>query len=245
MSERKYTLVWEDDFNGESINRDNWGNEIGFIRNHELQYYTDSPENAYIEDGCLVIRAVPTGKEDVKYTSASLNTYGKRSFLYGRIEMRAKLPYGKGIWPAFWTLGTDIRQHGWPFCGEIDIMELIGTGSKTAAEIGMGDGVISGTIHYPNKKDHLKRCELLDGKYADDFHIIGMEWTKQHILWYVDGIIYNKVDISDLPSFHKEHYILLNIAVGGDWPGSPDESTVFPQRYIIDWVRYYKCQENL
>ncbi len=244
-SDKDYKLVWSDEFDGPEIDRNTWGYEIGYVRNNELQDYTDAPENSYIENGCLVIESIKTGDPKRPYTSASLNTLGKKEFLYGKLEMRAKLPFGQGIWPAFWTLGVDIETNPWPACGEIDIMELVGGTNKTFAtcpfEDHMGNDVCQATIHYPNEKKALQRAlELKDGNFCDDFHIFGIEWTENCIKAYVDNIIYNKLDITDIPAFHRPHYVLVNTAIGGGWPGDPDETTIFPQKYYIDWIRYYK-----
>lgn len=238
MDNKQWTLVWEDDFNGDSIDTNNWGYEIGKIRNNELQYYTNSSKNSYVKDSCLIIEGIRESYKGSDYTSASLNTLGKRDFLYGKIEMRARLPYGAGIWPAFWTLGTDIGKCGWPKCGEIDIMELIGGNSRNDTS----DSRIHANIHYPDKKPPAPNntYSLKDVKFADDFHIIGCIWEEKSISWYVDDDEYYSVDISEISEFHKPQYILVNLAIGGNWPGSPDESTVFPQKYYIDWIRYYK-----
>ena len=237
MSGRIWNLIWEEHFDGSEINKNTWGYEIGKIRNNELQYYTDRKENAYLQDSCLVIEGRKESFMDSGYTSASLNTRGKKSFLYGKIEMYAKLPYGQGIWPAFWTLGENIREVGWPKCGEIDIMELVGgTGNKE-----LGDDKVLANIHSPSKIPPIKNNSyiLKQGKYADDFHIIGCVWTEKNISWYVDGDMYCSADISDIEAFHKPQYILVNLAIGGNWPGDPDETTMFPQKYYIDYIRYY------
>lgn len=245
MWQKDYKLIWSQEFNEPEIDSSVWNYEKGYVRNSELQLYTDDPANSYIKDGCLVIEAIKTGNPDCPYTSASLNTFGKKGFLYGKLEMRAKMPYGKGIWPAFWTLGQNIRELPWPACGEIDIMELVGGENKTNAtcpfEDHMGDNVIQGTIHYANEIKGLARAyELADSNFCDDFHVIGIEWTDKFIKCYCDGVVYNKLDIENLPAFHLPHYILVNIAVGGGWPGNPDETTIFPQKYYIDWIRYYQ-----
>lgn len=242
--ERFNKLVWSEEFDN-GIDPAVWGYEIGYIRNNELQIYTDDPKNAYTENSCLVIESIKTGDPDCPYTSASINTLGKQEFLYGRLEMRAKLPFGKGIWPAFWTLGVDIKENPWPACGEIDIMEMVGGVNTTFAtcpfDDHMGDNVVQATIHYPDERKPLPRAyELRHGNFCDDFHIFGIEWTENCIKTYVDDTVYNKLDVSDLPMFHRPHYVLLNTAVGGGWPGDPDETTVFPQKYYIDWVRYYQ-----
>ncbi len=240
MKKKDYRLVWSEEFDGSEINRDIWSFEEGYVRNHELQYYTDNPENSYIQDGCLVIECRKEDNPQRPYTSAALETIGKAEFLYGKIEMRAKLPYSKGIWPAFWTLGCDINEVGWPRCGEIDIMELIGGIPEKHGQ--NSDDTIYGTIHYPGEQNvgNTCSCRLFNEDYCDDFHIIGIEWTEEYIKWYVDGIIYNERDIRNIPEFHKPHFLIVNTAFGGDWPGDPDDTTVLPQKYYIDWIRYYK-----
>lgn len=243
--EKEYKLVWSEEFDNPEIDRNIWGYELGYVRNNELQEYVDDSENSYIKDSCLVLKAIKTGDPKRPYTSASLNTYSKQNFLYGKLEMRAKLPYGKGIWPAFWTLGQNIAEVPWPACGEIDIMELVGGKNTTNATCPfvdhMGDNVVQGTLHYPNEPKGMQRAlELKEGKFADEFHTFGIEWTKDFIKVYCDDVVYNKLDIKDQPAFHLPHYILVNIAIGGFWPGDPDETTVFPQTYEIDWIRYYQ-----
>lgn len=245
MEKNDYKLVWSEEFDGSEINRDIWQYEIGYVRNNELQYYTDSPENSYVEDSCLVIKSIKTGDEKCPYTSASLNTMGTKEFLYGKLEMRAKLPFGTGIWPAFWTLGVNIEETPWPACGEIDIMEMVGGNGRDIAVCPFGDyvsdSVVQATIHYPEEKYGLQRAlELADRKFCDDFHIFGIEWTKDYIKFYVDNIIYNSIDIREIPALHLPQYVLVNTAVGGGWGGAPDDTTVFPQKYYIDWIRYYK-----
>jgi len=233
---KDWILEWSDEFDDKQIDTSVWGYEIGKIRNHELQYYTDNEKNAYIENGCLVINGIKEDFKDSEYTSASLNTLGKKSFLYGKIEMRAKLPYGQGIWPAFWTLGVNIPQIGWPKCGEIDIIEMIGGTSE-----GKSDSRIHANLHYPDKRPPGKgnKFTLENAKFADDFHVIGIIWDEEKVSWYVDDELYYSDSIIGIEAFHKPQYILLNLAIGGDWPGSPDETTVFPQKYYIDYVRYY------
>ena len=246
-------LVWSDEFDGKELNRDIWQFEKGYLRNNELQYYTDSSENVYLEDGCLVIECKKTDDPEHPITSGSIHTRHTKTFLYGRLEMRAKLPYSKGYWPAFWTLGDNIREKGinegpgvpWPGCGEIDIMELIGGTNTTYAtcpfDDHMGNNVVQGTIHYTDEKPAMQRaCELKEGDYCDDFHIFGMEWDENCIKIYMDDVVYNKLDISDIECFHKPHYCLLNLAHGGFWPGDPDDTTVYPMKYYVDYVRYYQ-----
>lgn len=236
----KEILIWQDDFSGKELNRKDWSFETGYIRNNELQSYEDSSENAFIRNGQLVLRAIKTDDPKKPYTSASINTRHGQHFLYGRLEMRAKLPFGQGIWPAFWTLGTE--KNTWPECGEIDIFELIG-GNKVFPG---GDGKICINVHTPEtvKEKYGGMFELRNGRFCDDFHIFGINWTKKHLEFYVDNVIFSRWHIEDTPELHIPHFILLNIAVGGDWPGSPDDTTFFPQEYIVDWIRYYKNSKD-
>lgn len=245
---KKFTLAWNEEFDGKEINKELWNYEIGYIRNDEPQYYTDSKENAYIEDSCLVIELKKTDDSSRPYTSASLNTLGNFDFCYGKLEMRAKLPYGQGIWPAFWCLGANFKEVGWPKCGEIDIMELMGgeyPGNATRPFcLHFGDNVVQSTIHHPEKtEENISRAmELKDEIYADDFHVFGMEWNDKWIKTYVDSYVYNKIDISNLPAFHLPHFVLVNLAMMS-W-SLPNEKNVFPQKYYIDWIRYYKEEEE-
>jgi len=235
-----WQLAWSDEFNGPNIDTATWGYEIGFIRNNELQYYTSRTNNARIESGNLVIECKRESFNGAQYTSASLNTSGKKSFKYGRIEMRAKLPYSKGLWPAFWTLGQNINTVGWPACGEIDIMEMIGGG------VGFDDKTY-GTVHWDNggHQGNGSSYQLTSGKLADAYHIYAVEWDSTQIKWFFDSVNYHTVNITD-PQFSElqaPHYILLNCAIGGSWPDSvgktPDATTVLPQKYYIDYVRVY------
>jgi len=232
-------LLFSDEFNSPGIDQSVWGYEIGYIRNNELQYYTDRPENAYIENGNLVIEARREDYRGFAYTSASLNTQGKLSWMYGRMEMRARLPYGQGVWPAFWTMGENFPQVGWPICGEIDIMELIGGGKGR-------DDRVYGTLHwdYYGHISDQAYFDLPSGIFADEYHVFAINWTPTAIAWYVDDTAYSKLDLlqtgRDKAFFHAPHFILLNLAIGGNWPGQPDTATVFPQKYYIDYVRVYK-----
>jgi beta-glucanase (GH16 family) len=235
-----WQLAWSDEFNGTSINTANWGYEIGFIRNNELQYYTSRPENARIESGNLVIECRRENFNGAQYTSASLNTSGKRTFRYGRIEMRARLPYSKGLWPAFWTLGQNINTVGWPACGEIDVMEMIGGGEGF-------DDKTYGTVHWDNggHQGNGSSLQLASGIFADAYHIFAIEWDSTNIKWFMDNANFHTVNItaSQFSELHNPHYLLLNLAIGGSWPNSvgktPDATTVLPQKYYIDYVRAY------
>ncbi len=238
-----WKLTWQDEFDGDKLDPAKWsyvtgGNGFG---NHELEYYTDRPENVSVKQGMLVIQAV---KEDYHgadgvargFTSGRLQTLGKFSQPYGRFEARIKIPYGQGIWPAFWMMGAGGAK--WPDRGEIDIME----------NIGKEPGTVHGTIHgpgYSGGKGIGAPYSLTTGKrFADDFHVYGIEWEPGAIRWYVDGNLYKTTTPADLPAGTKwvyDHpfYLLLNLAVGGDWPGNPDATSTFPQTMLVDWVRVY------
>ena len=243
------TLVWSDEFNAPNdspVDSSKWvlesgGNGWG---NEELEYYTARPQNAVQHDGNLVIKALEekyTGSDGVtrNYTSARLKTQAKFSQKYGRFEARIKIPYGQGIWPAFWMLGDDIEKKGWPKCGEIDVMENIGKEPET----------VHGTIHgpgYSGGKGIGAPFELPAGqRFADDFHVFAVEWEPKAIRFYVDDRLYTTRTPADLPQgakwvYKHPFFILLNVAVGGGWPGNPDASTAFPQTMLVDYVRVYR-----
>lgn len=236
------TLVWSDEFNTAANTQPNpadWGYEIGYLRNNELQYYTNSVNNVYMDgNGNLVIKAIKdkTSYPGYDYTSASINTYGKHTWQYGRIEMRAKLPYGKGIWPAFWGMG-DWAVNPWPACGEIDVMEMIGGGAGY-------DNTAYGTAHWDDNGHQQSggSYTLPSGNFSDAYHIFSIEWNATTITWYVDSTPYFTTNISSAAQseLRQPFDIMLNLAVGGTWPGSPDRTTVFPQYYYIDYVRIYQ-----
>jgi len=230
-----HKLVWSEEFNGPEIDRKVWSFESGKVRNHELQFYTDRPENARIENGELILEGRKEEWEGAPYTSASMRTHHVQSFQYGIIEMRARLPEGKGIWPAFWAMGDD---GNWPLCGEIDIMELIGGGDGF-------DNVVYGTGHWSDFGDHGMRggsTKLKSGNFSDDYHIFGIDWDEKRIQWFLDGEQFYELDITpkQMSEFHQKFWLLLNLAIGGDWPGSPNEATVFPQQVRVDWVRVFQ-----
>ena len=239
-----YELVWSDEFNYSGKPDPNvWTHETGAggWGNNEWQYYTDRPENARVEDGKLVIEARKEDYEGSSYTSARLITYQSGvSFKYGKIEARIKLPYGQGIWPAFWMLGNGIFEGTpWPGCGEIDILEMIGGGTGR-------DDVAHGTVHWSdasgNHASYGGSIQLDNGILADDYHTFSITWDASMIRWYMDGIQYHQVSIGvdHMSEFHEEFFILLNLAVGGNWPGYPDASTIFPQKMYVDYVRVYQ-----
>lgn len=234
-----WILTWQDEFDGPEIDAANWTHEIGGNGwgNAEDQFYTAEPENSFIENGNLVIQALEQRKQGKPYTSARLITKDKFSQTYGRFEARLQIPKGQGIWPAFWMLGEDISTAGWPESGEIDIME----------NIGKEPTMIHGTVHgpgYSGARGVGASYSLPDGRpFADDFHIFAIEWEPEEIRWYVDDVLFNTVTPSDVAGdwvYDHPFFILLNLAVGGQWPGYPDATTQFPQRLIVDYVRVYE-----
>jgi beta-glucanase (GH16 family) len=243
-----WRLVWADEFNEDGrLDLQNWTFDLGGTGwgNRELQYYTGrSPENVVVQDGSLVIRALNerySGPDGVKrnYTSTRLHTRRHFSATYGRFEARVKLPIGKGLWPAFWMLGDDIGEVGWPSCGEIDVFENKGSEPAT----------IHGALHGPGYShgSGLTASYSLPSyqRFTDDFHTFAVEWEPSQVRFYVDHSLYKVATPSDMPSgkrwvFDHPFFLVLNLAVGGNWPGSPDESTIFPQTMNVDYVRVYQ-----
>ena len=232
-------LLWSEEFNYTGLPDANfWNMETGGggWGNNELQYYTSTESNAKVEGGVLTITAREESVGGRDYTSARITTQNKFDFKYGRIEARIKLPYGQGIWPAFWMLGANFSSVGWPSCGEIDIMEMVGGGGR--------ENTCHSTIHWDNNGDHAAYGEsysLSSGTFADDFHIFSVEWDAQRIRGLVDGTQYFVADITPagLSEFQENFFIILNVAVGGNWPGSPDATTEFPQTMEVDYIRVY------
>jgi beta-glucanase (GH16 family) len=245
---QEWVVSWTDEFDGSTGSAPDpkkWMEETGGggWGNHELEYYTSRRKNSRVEKGNLVIEAVQekfTGTDGVTrdYTSARLKTEKLFEQAYGKFEARIKIPSGRGMWPAFWMLGSDISTVGWPGCGEIDIMENVG--SEPAQ--------ILGSLHGPGFSGghSLHAAKVLSsGKMADDFHVFAVEWEPKEIRFYVDGELYETRSPADLPAgahwvFDHPFFLILNVAVGGDWPGSPDEWTKFPQRMLVDYVRVYE-----
>lgn len=248
-----WRLVWADEFDGArgaAVDARKWTHETGGAGwgNRELQFYTARARNAHLDGrGSLVIRAaaetLPASFKcwygPCRYTSARLITKGKFSQTYGRYEARLRVPAGQGLWPAFWLLGEDIKTAGWPACGEIDVMENIGREPAT----------VHGTVHgpgYSGANGLGAPYELPAGRrFADDFHTFAVEWEPKEIRWYVDGRHYHTLTPDRLPAnarwvFDHPFFILLNVAVGGQWPGDPDATTVFPQTMTVDYVRVYR-----
>ena len=232
-----WNLIWSDEFDGTKIDPKNWVFDKGGSGwgNVEMEYYTDRPENARIENGMLVIEARQEQYERLTYTSARINTRGLHEFQYGRIEARMKLPYGQGIWPAFWMLGSNAS---WPLGGEIDIMEYIGKTPDTVYQTVHGPG-------YSGAKGIGSHFILTADSLKNDFHIYTLEWTKNEIHWFVDYQEVFKVTLDQIPAgtqwvFDHPFFIILNLAVGGSWPGFADDTTVFPQQLKVDYVRVYQ-----
>jgi len=242
---QSYELVWSDEFDYSGVpDPNNWDYEkgAGGWGNNEWQYYTsDRAENCRVENGSLIIEAHKESYSGSNYTSARIISYhNQRYWTYGKVEARIKLPYGKGIWPACWMLGKNIFEGtNWPACGEIDIVELIGGGEGK-------DDKIYGTVHWgdanANHASYGGNYQLANGIFADTFHVFSIEWDQNFIKWIIDGQQYNVIDITPahLSEFHESFFIIFNIAVGGNWPGYPDGSTVFPQKMEVDFIRVYQ-----
>ncbi len=244
-----WELVWQDEFNGTQIDLSKWEYEVNGQGggNNELQYYTDRELNSFIYNNSLVLRALKenfTGPDGTReYTSARLRTKYKGDWKYGRFDISAKLPYGQGLWPAIWMLPTDWVYGGWAASGEIDIMELLGQEPRK----------VYGTIHYggqyPNNVHTGTFYELLTSTFSDDYHLFTLEWEMNEMRWYVDGNLYSTqtnwytLNAPYPAPFDQRFHIILNVAVGGNWPGNPDNTTTFPQSMLIDYVRVYKKSE--
>ncbi len=242
------TLLWSDEFNqpaGAAPDPAKWVYDLGGggWGNKELETYTDSRENSFVTtdpgalDGhALAIRAVKTASGG--FTSARLKTLGKFAVTYGRIEARLKLTRGRGVWPAFWMLGNDFPKVSWPACGEIDIME----------QLGHEPGRTHGTLHgpgYAGEKGPSAAFDLPGGaSLSDAFHVFAVDWAPDKIEWSLDGTVYFRRTPADLPAgtrwvFDAPAFLLLNVAIGGNWPGNPDAATTFPQTLLVDYVRVY------
>ena len=252
----KRKLVFDDEFNYSGLpDSTKWGYEKGFVREAEPQYYTEKRlKNCHVDNGMLVIEGIkeqypnPNYKpgsdrrrekdEFAPYTSASINTFGKYSWTYGRIEVRAKVPPGKGTWPAFWMLGDTHFSLGWPRCGEIDIMEYLGRDSIN----------VHGTVHYADSlgKHQQQGVAKMVGKPADGFHIYAVDWDDKGMSFYYDDLkyftfSYASMKNADSSVFKKKFYVLINLALGSahDW-GGPQDDSVLPAKYLIDYVRVYQ-----
>ena len=246
-----YKLLWNDEFNGDTLDDSIWSydpHEPGWT-NNELQEYTESTDNVYVKDGNLVLKAIKTLDEKNKpyYTSGKVKTQNKKDFMYGKVVARAKVPVGKGLWPAIWMMPTDESCYGqWPKCGEIDIMEVLCNEPQTAY----------GTIHYGEPHAEQQSIYTLeDSTFADDFHEFSVEWEPGEMRFYIDGNLYHTVnewftaeedeDDKEYPApFNQTFFVQLNLAVGGTWPGNPDSHTDFDNaEFLIDYVRVYQKDE--
>ena len=235
-------LIWQDEFEGNSLSAD-WIHEIGNDPgglpgwgNNELQYY--QADNTDVSDGLLKITAKEYSVNGFNYTSSRIKTQGLQSFKYGRIDIRAALPYGKGIWPALWMLGENIPSVSWPACGEIDIMEMIGGD-------GYNDRTVYGSLHWLDNGNHASAGDsksLQSGLFAEEFHVFSIIWNATSIQFLCDDVQYYEVNITgaELSEFQEHFFFIFNIAVGGSWPGNPDNTTVFPQTMAVDYVRVFQ-----
>jgi beta-glucanase (GH16 family) len=227
-------LVWFEGFDASVLNASYWNYETGGggWGNNELQTYSSSASNVHIDSGYLHISALNPSANT--YTSGRINTHGRKDFTYFRADIRARLPEGKGIWPAVWTLGTNYSQIGWPRCGEIDIMELLG----------QQPDVSYGAVHF-DSGGHTSRTgnfTLTTGKFSTGFHIFSIIWTPNQLRWLVDNHEFFRLNRSEIQSFPFDlpQFFILNVAVGGNWPGSPDQTTVFPQHMFVDYIKVYQ-----
>lgn len=254
----EWKLVWADEFDKDGLpDPAKWTYEEGFVRNRELQYYTTNrTENTRVERGFLIIEArkekFPNARhradaperrwqqqrEHADYTSASLTTQGRAPWTYGRIEARAKVPSGRGTWPAFWTLGTNMREVGWPACGEIDILEYVGH----------EPGVVHANVHtrgFNHARGNGRGARLSVPDAEKEFHVYAVEWTPQRMDFFVDDRKYFtlKNDGTGVDSwpFDAPQYLILNLAIGGAWGAQKGvDDAIFPQRYVVDFVRVYQ-----
>lgn len=238
-----YQLWWADEFNGNSLDASAWSFENGDgcpnicgWGNNELEYYTNRKENLFFQDGKLVIETRKENYSGKNYTSSKILTRGKKVIKYGRIDVRAKLPRGKGIWPAIWMMPQNSVFGGWPKSGEIDIMEMLGHEPAK----------VYGTVHFgpgPGSTQIGKNYTLSSGSFYDQFHVFSLEWKEDELKWYVDNQLFQTVKKADVGAntypFNEDFYLIINLAVGGNWPGAPDANTSFPQWMILDYVRVY------
>jgi beta-glucanase (GH16 family) len=234
-----YHLAWSDEFNTSVFNTQNWNveNGGGGWGNNELEYYTGRTQNLFQSNGNLIIEARKESYSGNNYTSARINTAGKQQFQYGRIDMRAKLPVSKGMWPALWMLGSNIGTAGWPACGETDIMELVGQNPKQ----------VVGSIHWKQgngTNGTFNNSYNASQDFSQQFHVFSLVWDVNAVQILVDDQVYMSATNANVPTgtypFNAPFFLIFNVAVGGDWPGAPDGNTVFPQRMYVDYVRVFQ-----
>lgn len=245
---QNFKLIWADEFNGKGLpNPKKWDYELGYVRNNELQYYTKDTKNIRQKDGSLEIVVVKEpqpiqghkyGESDLfDYTSGSIITLGKFDFKYGKIEGRFKIPVGQGLWACFWTLGANFPEIGWPKCGEIDIFEHINT-----------ETIIHGTAHWANESiKHVAKGANFNDIDVSQWHNYSIVWTPASIKWFVDDVQFHELPITDkvnsTEEYHRPQYILINLPIGGKWPGPPDSTTVLPATMYCDYIRVYKMEQ--
>lgn len=244
LERREWRLVWGDEFDGapgESPDPQKWAFDIGRGQdgwgNQELQYYTNRPQNVSMDgEGNLVITALNDNFAGAPFSSARIKTEGLFTQKYGRFEARLRTPYGPGLWPAFWMLGSNIETVSWPQCGEIDIMELRGQEPH----------IVHGSLHGPGYSSGAaitKKYALSDGRFDTEFHVYAIEWDADKIDFFVDDFAYQRIERAQTPGpwvYDQPFFILLNVAVGGTFVGFPTPATPFPQRMIVDYVRVYE-----
>jgi len=237
-----YQLLWSDEFNGNTLNTQNWtfdiGNNSGW-GNQELEYYTSRVNNVFVSAGKLIIEADQESYQGSNYTSARIKTEGIQQFTYGRIDIRAKLPVAHGMWPALWMLGSNISTVPWPGCGETDIMELVGSNPSQ----------VTGSMHWQQSNGsegtYNNNYDLSSGDFSQQFHVFSLLWQHDSVQFYVDDNLYVNGSIANVTSgaypFNLPFFFIFNVAVGGDWPGPPDNTTIFPQRMFVDYVRVFEA----
>jgi len=244
---QSFKLVWSDEFNGEGApDPAKWDYELGYIRNNELQYYTKNTSNAHQHNGNLEItvrkekiKGLKEGKTATfEYSSGSIITLNKAAWTYGKIEGRFKIPQGKGLWSCFWTLGSSITDEGWPKCGEIDIFEHINS-----------ENLIHGTAHWADQSNkHVSKGADSPEFDVTQWHTYSIVWSPGYIKWYLDDVQFHEVSILDgvnsTQEFHKPHYVLINLPIGGSWPGSPDATTILPATLYCDYIRIYEMENK-
>jgi len=246
----EWELFWSDEFNGTTLDTSKWEYEVG-----TAGHYTEKKENVTVQSGNLVItarHADPRTNQGKSFTTGAVNSSRKFSFQYGRLEFRARLPYGEGVFPALWTMGdyylTTTDEKGWPRCGEIDVMEFIGGGSEAEKYTDPANKLSTCNLHWGVNRDAHKaigttNAKIMDGIWADAYHIFAIEWDEKSIKWYRDDRLIIERDINDpdmLDSFHQKHWIIMNVALCDFEPDIANETTPLPQSMFVDYVRVYK-----
>ena len=236
-----YQLLWSDEFSGNTLNTQNWTFDIGNNNgwgNQELEYYTSRINNVFVSSGNLIIEADQESYQGSNYTSARIKTEGIQQFTYGRIDIRAKLPVAHGMWPALWMLGSNISTVPWPGCGETDIMELVGSAPSQ----------VTGSMHWQQSNategTYNNNYDLSSGDFSQQFHVFSLLWQHDSVQFFEDDNLYVDGSIANVTSgtypFNLPFFFIFNVAVGGDWPGAPDNTTIFPQRMFVDYVRVFE-----